>query len=405
MKILLLCLSIVIAFDLTNPLIDVCYDEAEHYQNICPLVRTQNRGYCWIYAATNLATIKYRQLTKNELQLSVEQVADLFNEQMTGIDCDKNDEICIRCKEFAFQRIVEHDEGGYGDCALYYMKRFNIIDEYYYPYTNGVPHKYNYRSEKFSNLIVNDVAMVAKKDIDYLVGELYSSVMDRNSMQYKSFASNLLQYLFPIGVNIYVSLSFPQTCVLRDVMISAESNHAVVGVGIYNGTDGELYLKILNSWGVENCRSYFRDIGCTQCEPGYMYLRITNNHVPINNYNWMEGLYIADIDDVRSNDSEMSNIIARSIVGKMYDEYGTFVIIMMALIILSMVHFMSHTCGLIVLFVNEKCRKNKQSRKQYVSSDVVLHPLSAAKQDLYATDIGLQPLNAVKQDLYSTDAS
>lgn len=387
MKILILCLSIVTAFDLTNRLIDVCFDETEGNQNICPLVRSQNKGYCWIYAATNLATIKYRQLTKNELQLSIEQIADLFNEQMMDIECPLDDKICVECKNSAMYRITQHEEGGSAKCALYYMKRFNIIDEYYYPYTNGNPHKYQYKPEKFSNLVVNEIESVNGEFIKELVKNLYeySSNFNFNSLEYKSIASNLLQYFMPIGVGVYTPDRLTQVCVLRDNMFYSATNHAVVGVGVYNGTDGDLCLKILNSWGVENCKSYFQDIGCNNCEDGYMYLKITNNHNVINNYGWLNALYVANIGDSRENVTEILNIIGQSIIEKINNYYGSYIIVTLVVIMIAILHCMCHICGLFFSLIHKKCCNKKQSGKQYQINDISLQPLNSVKQLTYTT--------------------
>lgn len=360
--------SVVFCFDISY-ITDYCVNEADEYQNICPLVRNQNKGYCWIYSATNLLSIEYRKLTGNELQLSIEQTVDFLNEYLINIHCNETDSLCAICKDLAERRTILFEEGGYPQCALYYMQKHGIMEEYFYPYSNGQSHKYLYDQSRLSNIDIITIDPIMPVQFNNIIKK------QNSASNYNNELKTFFNFYLPFTVSFYATAT-TNDCIMSDYDHDKTytSNHAVVAVGIYEGTDHELYLKLLNSWGVNICIPTFVKYDCTNCDEGYNYLRVTEDGGTklINNRDWLSDNFKVTIDDRRSSSINMNNMIVSMVSKNVYDKFGIYGIIVIAVGCLIIIHILYTIIFHIVLINKHKQNKKNIPIKTYQNIDANL---------------------------------
>jgi hypothetical protein len=335
---------------MVTPIMDYCVDTDHDSQNICPQIRNQNKGFCWIYSATNLASIEYRKLTNNELQFSIEQVADYFNEYFINYNCNKTDKLCIDCQDLAKQRMLNLWEGGQPACALYYMKHHGIMEEYYYPYTDGLPHKYLYDVTKMSNVVIDDLIELTPLQFNKILKHKFGL------SKIPSEVTAFFKFALPFTVAFDIYDDETDLCIMRkyDPKQKRTSGHAVTAVGIYDADDGETYLKLLNSWGVFPCDTSFVKQGCFDCVNGYIYLKITENGTLINNRNWLQSTFKISVSDARSDPSNHYNKLESLIINNVYNTYTIYVIIIFVMLSICIMYIVINIIYNIISYCKNK---------------------------------------------------
>jgi len=297
---LLLLITVACCFDLKTRLIDICYDKDG--QNICPYITEQQYDTCWIYAATNLLSIKYMQLTHNNILFSNQQIIDNYNKFIVNFNCTHNNGLCVSCKKLALSRINEKSEKGDPTCVLFYIKNFGIMDNFNYKDYTDVSDvsdvsdvtKYNqYDKTKIMPLTITDINKINTDSYDNLdvAFDMYKFLNKKNDLM------EIFSETFPSLISIDVSNDFDDICLTSKSLETSNyiNHHSVIAVGLYEGDDNEIYIKLLNSHNIDSCDLVFTSNKCKKCEKGYIYLKITDKHKIINNRGWLDEIYNTNI--------------------------------------------------------------------------------------------------------------